>query len=136
MLLLYIACSSSEPISVFPSEILWGEINFAEPMPDDGYMPFELSIKNETEQDVTVLIVDFDWNHLCIQGYSENPEIELPTLSAGDSFILRPSVCKYLPENGERDTNISGNINIGERNSFMLTVPWSFTPVLQFQDSG
>ena len=103
------------------------------------YAPFELVIKNETEQDAAVSVIDLDWEHLCIQGYSESSDLQLPTLAAGESFILRPAVCRYLPENGERDNDVLGKINIStasKKEPFVVAVPWSFIPVLQFQDSG
>ena len=139
MIFLYLSCSSDELISVSPSEITWNEINFADPVPEGGYDPFEMIITNTADHDVDISIVNFDWSHLCIQGYSESSEMKLPTLAAGDAFVLRPSVCKYLPENGERDTNVTGNINLNGtsgRHSVSVAVPWQFTPVLQFQDSG
>ena len=139
MILFYLACSSNELISVSPPDLAWNDINFADPIPENGYAPLELIITNKMDNDVEVSISNFDWEHLCLQGYSESSELELPTLTVGDSFILRPSVCKYLPENGERDTEVSGSININAtsgKNSLTVNVPWVFTPVLDFQDSG
>ncbi|MBM73917.1 MAG: hypothetical protein CMK59_00845 [Proteobacteria bacterium] len=140
MIWLSLACSSSNDlISVSPSEITWGEINFAEAKPEEGYNPTMLSILNESTQDVSLSVINFDWEHLCLQGYSQSSLIELPTLSENSSFVLQPSVCNYLPENGERDTEVSGSIELSvnaKRQSFILEIPWQFVPVLDFQDSG
>ena len=59
MIWLFLACSSDndELISVSPSEIIWGDINFAEPKPEEGYNSIMLSILNESTQDVSISVV-------------------------------------------------------------------------------
>ena len=140
MLLFLFACSSDPLISLSPTSVSWGEINFADAIPADGYAPTQVVVDNESDEELSLSLANFDWDYLCLVGFSDTGEtLELATLSGQTSFVVQLSVCNYNPDQGERDTEVSGQILLKaeqEKQTTELTLPWSFTPVLRFGDTG
>jgi hypothetical protein len=133
--LLLIACTPPE-VTPFPSSLDFGEVDFQETMPDDGYHAMELEITNTGDKDVSLEVIAFDFEHLCLQGYTTVPAT-LSSLSQNSKFTLLISVCDYIVEAGERDNLLSGNIEIDYGADTSLQIPWSFTPVLNIAgDTG
>ena len=131
--LLLIACGSVE-ITAFPSTLDFGDVDFHQPQPDGGYTPIELALTNTGDKDIELAVTTFDFEHLCLEGFTSVPAT-LNSLSSGTTFTLLVSVCDYIEEAGERDDLITGNIDINyEKES--LSVPWSFTPRLNITDTG
>ena len=140
MFLFLFACSSDPLISLNPDSVSWGEINFAEATPSDGYAPTQVVVFNESEEEIALSLTSFDWDHLCLVGFSNSGEtLELATLTGQTSFVVQLSVCNYNPDQGERDTEVSGQFLLQaeqEKKTTELALPWSFTPVLRFGDTG
>ena len=136
--LLFFACTGSLEITPFPSKLDFGEINFHETMPSDGYSAMEVDLTNTGEKEASLEVLAFDFEHLCLQGYTNAPA-SLSTLSPDSKFTLLVSVCDYIEEAGERDDLLSGSIEIDYGGDSLLSIPWSFTPILDIggiEDSG
>ena len=146
---LLIGCAAPSELSALPSSIQWGNIDFAQPMPEEGYSAETISLKNTGEEDIDEIIIedlqnDFqvsgeagvcppneDCNHLCLQGFDATPASLLQgSLPPGETFNAVISVCNYIEQAGERDDNITGNIEISFSGSDKpIYIDWSFTPV-------
>ena len=132
---LFIACTVPE-VTPFPSKLEFGEVDFQQSMPEEGYQATELEITNTGEKEVTLEVISFDFEHLCLEGYTSVPAT-LSSLSASSKFTLLVSVCDYIEEAGERDDLLTGNIVIDYGGEESLQIPWSFTPVLNIaSDTG
>ena len=134
--LLLLACQNNLDLTAFPSNLTFGDVDFYQPMPDGGYSPLELSLTNTGEKEVDLEILTFDFERLCLEGYTSVP-VPLNSLSPSSNFILLVSVCGYIEEAGERDDLLEGSIDIDYGGDELLSVPWSFTPVLNISnDTG
>ena len=134
--LLLFACQNNLDLTAFPSKLDFGEVDFHQSMPDGGFSPLELSLTNTGERDVDLTVVTFDFEHLCLEGYTSVPN-SLGSLSPASNFILMVSVCDYIEEAGERDDLLEGFIDIDYGADSPLSVQWSFTPVLNISsDTG
>ena len=124
------ACASGEPdsLSVAPASLDWGEVDFQEEMPTEGYDETTVSITNEAEEEVTVEVVELDLDHLCSPGIPSTP-FEIGTLSEGQSLSFFVAVCEYSPEAGERDSEQTGTMVFRSSAGGQAEVGWSFTPV-------
>lgn len=146
-----IGCGSDTELKPFPSTISWGEIDFGEAMPDSGYSPQTIDLNNTGEKeisDISIDKLDLNINHdcpgsqtckrLCLQGFDDSPAA-LGALAPDESYGFVISVCDYIEETGERDEEITGQIEISHSGSNSpVTINWSFTPVFQIaqQDTG
>lgn len=126
---LLFACGSSGELSVFPSNLNFGEVDFQSEMPEEGYGALTVSLKNIGTEDIEITVDHIDFDHLCLQGFDVAP-IELGRLTPEQSYTLKIGVCDYSREDGERDSLISDYIAIEHdgRNS-PAQIQWSFTPV-------
>ena len=132
---LLIACTTPE-VTPFPSKLEFGEVDFQQPMPDEGYHAAELEITNTGDKEVSLEVIGFDFEHLCLEGYTSVPAT-LSSLSESSKFTLLVSVCDYIEEAGERDDLLTGDIVIDYGGEETLQIPWSFTPVLNIaSDTG
>ena len=151
LLISLIGCASDIELKAFPSSISWGEIDFGEALPEAGYAPQTIDLNNTSEQeisDISISKLDLNINHdcpgnqtckrLCLQGF-DGTSADLGSLAADTSYSFVVSVCDYIEETGERDEEITGQIEILHSGSNSpLTVNWSFTPVFQIEqhDTG
>ena len=126
--LFLLACNGGE-LKAFPSSLSWGEVDFRQSMPEDGYNPQALDINNTGKGPVDLELKYYDDEHLCLQGFSSYPE-SLGTLEEGESYNLVVGVCNYIEEEGERGQEITGEIEISHSgNNSPTLISWSFTPV-------
>ena len=125
----FIACNSGE-LTAFPSTLDWGDIDFREVPPEGGFAQQDISLTNTGTQNIDISLSVFNDVYLCLTGLDGKPQ-ELGTLEPEQSYSLRVGVCDYIEENGERDTLISGQIEITHsgKNS-PVSIDWSFTPVI------
>jgi hypothetical protein len=130
------ACASSGLVTAFPTSLDFGTVDFIDDVPDGGFAPTELTVRNGGESDLAILLTDIDFERLCVAGFAASP-IDIGTLSPGSSYVLTVGVCGYDREGGERDTLVSGSFNIDAEGAETVAVPWSFTPTLGLgEDSG
>lgn len=133
VLLAMIGCQDST-LTALPAEIVWGDVDFSLSAPSDGYDPQSVIVRNTGEKTVKAEIQGFDFELLCLSGFTELP-VELGELEPDNEFILTIGVCNYNEEGG-RDIMVEGNIEVGYDNE-TLDIPWSFTPVFNIgNDSG
>lgn len=123
-------CKAGDPtsLSVTPTEMAWGEIDFQQDMPAEGYDEQAIMLTNEASEEVVVEVLDLDLDHLCSPGIPETP-LEVGTLGPGETLGFFVSVCDYSREEGERDTEQRGTMAFGSSAGGRAEVPWSFTPV-------
>ena len=132
-LLALIGCKEST-LTALPAELVWVEIDFSQPASSDGYDPQNIIIRNTGEKTVSAEIQAFDFELLCLSGFTELP-VDLGELDIDNEFVLTVGVCNYNEEGG-RDVMVEGRIELGYGNE-TLEIPWSFTPVFNIgNDSG
>jgi hypothetical protein len=122
------ACNSGE-LTAFPSNISWGDIDFRNNPPEEGFDAQNIALTNTGTQNIDIELGLFDNIHLCLTGLDGTPQ-SLGTLEPDQTYNLLVGVCDYIEEEGERDTEISGTIEIvhtGVESPEVIT--WSFTPV-------
>lgn len=126
---LIIACSSPE-ITPFPSTIDFGEVNFRETLPPEGYQVQDLQLKNTGTISAHLSLSTADDQRLCFDGIETIPS-QLSVLEPEATYTLRVGVCDYIEENGERDSELSGLLSFEVDGAPGPEVPWSFIPVLE-----
>jgi hypothetical protein len=122
-------CGGKEgALVVSPAELAWGEVDFQREMPEGGHDPLELTITNDSESEVELKLAAFDFDRLCLPGFTAAPAT-ITSLDAGGSYLLRVGVCGYSAEAGERDTEVRGELVFTADGAVDGVAPWSFTPV-------
>ncbi|MBW2255221.1 MAG: hypothetical protein JRI25_11555 [Deltaproteobacteria bacterium] len=126
--LLLLGCSGDR-LYVAPTVMEWGEVDFQQEQPPEGYSAQTLLIRNERAGSVEVLIEDFD-DRLVLDApnLTSGDPPRLPPLRSGASHVLTVGVGGYEP--GERDTLVSGEFTvITENRRHAAGVRWSFIPI-------
>ena len=126
---LLFACGPTGELSVFPSRLDFGEVNFQDEKPEEGYGALTVALKNVGETDLELSVSNVDFEHLCMQGFDTAP-IDLGRLTPNQTYTIKVGVCDYSRESGERDNLISDVIRVehtGQNSPF--EIQWSFTPV-------
>lgn len=132
-LLTLFACKDST-LTALPAEVHWGDIDFSQSVPTEGFDPQNIIVRNTGEKAVAAEILSFDFDSLCLSGFTE-PPIDLGELEPENEFILTLGVCGYNEEGG-RDVLVEGSIDISYGKE-TLNIPWSFTPVFNISnDTG
>ena len=140
MLSFFAGCSSSGTLEVDPTELDWGVVDFHnEDCMDcscsNGCGAKEVFLTNTGEAPLSVWMPQgFDNAHLCIDGYSSQPQLPLGELQPDEFYLLRISVCGY--ESGELNTPeetparpVIGQLHFttdGEPST--AEIPYSFVP--------
>ncbi len=123
-------CKDGDPasLSVTPADIAWGEVDFQQDMPTEGYDERSINLTNGADEDVTVEVVELDLDHLCSPGIPDTP-FEIGTLTPGQTLSFFVSVCEYSREDGERDSEQTGTVAFSSSTGGRAETTWSFTPV-------
>ena len=133
--------ASSGILEIDPESLDWGEVDFhTEECMDclcaDGCGSTQILLTNTGEQSLTVTMPKgFDDEHLCIDGYTSQPNLNIGTLEPEEFFILDVAVCNYQP--GELNLPdesparpVSGSLTFStDGPSGTSTLPFSFTPI-------
>ena len=138
MLVLLLGCTKTE-FEYSPQVIDWGEINFYDDMPENGYEEQNILFRNNGEKQISLNVSGFDKEYFCVVRETENDFINIEELNPNQIFEISVSVCNYIEESGERDTEISGTFQIfdSNKNKDVGSIDWSFTPIIQILgDSG
>jgi hypothetical protein len=116
-------------INVTLTNIEWGDIDFIETTPPEGYMAVALVVTNTQRPSITVEITDFDYEHLILGAVFDdgvNPSFTLSTL---EQAVITVGVGDYA--DGERDTLIEGSFKLtSEQLVEASIIQWSFKPIL------
>ena len=113
ILAVLVGCGPSGELTASTNKLTWERVNFAgfpSDLPDEGYEAQALTLTNTGKARLDLVINDFDFDHLCIQGYDANP-VELPPLNTEQLLTVVIGVCGYDVEGGERDTLVRGSID-------------------------
>lgn len=135
--LLAAACARDEAVLVVdPPSIDWGEVDFQQPMPMEGYDQRAVDLINDGAKDLTVRIPGFDRLHLCLEGFEDQEGvIELPALSPGSRYVLLLAVCGYDMEAGELETSFQGRVQlVNDGADPVEMLEYSFIPVRNLGD--
>ena len=127
-LLLLSACSSGQ-LSVSPTNIAWGDVDFQQTLPTEGYDPQTITVVNEGSRDLDITVVGFDTDRLLLGALlvQEQPPV-LGTLQPDQTVLLTASVVDYL--DGERDTEVTGAFSLdADGLGEPVEITWSFTPI-------
>ena len=125
---IFLACNGGE-LKAFPSSITWGEVDFRPAMPEEGYAPQSIDLNNTGTGSVEISLQYFDSDHLCMQGFESSPAA-LGALEEEQTYTLVVSVCNYIEEEGERDQELTGQLETSHSGKDSpLQIDWSFTPV-------
>ena len=138
MLVLLLGCTKID-FEYSPQVIDWGEINFYDDMPENGYEEQNIVFRNIGEKLISLNVSGFNKEYFCVVGETEDDFINITELESNQIFEISVSVCNYIEENGERDTEISGTFQIFDqnKNQDIGSIEWSFTPIIQILgDSG
>jgi hypothetical protein len=99
-------------------------------MPDEGYDARDISLTNTGTQNIELSLEAYDDIYLCLEGLDSGTQ-NLGILEPEQNYSLLVGVCGYQPDQGERDTEITGTLTITHNgNNDSIQIPWSFTPVL------
>lgn len=127
-LLLLTACGSRE-LFVLPTVLDFGEVNFGEERPPEGYAAVDLAVSNTGARPLTVRIDGLTTDHLLLTApiFASTDPPTLPELDEGETATLRVGVWNY--ELGELTTEVSGTFTLRADGIDPQPIPWSFTPV-------
>ena len=139
MLVLLLGCTKTE-ITYTPNVIEWGEINFYEDMPENGYGEQNIVFQNMGKKQISLLVSGFNSEYFCITK-EEKDYIYIDDLYPNQIFEVSVSVCDYMEEYGQRDEYVEGQFEIFDETKDSKKkigeIDWSFTPVIHIlEDSG
>ena len=139
MLVLLLGCTKTE-ITYTPDIIEWGEINFYDDMPENGYDEQNIVFQNIGKKQISLLVSGFNSEYFCIKN-ADTDFIEIDDLYTNQIFEVSVSVCDYMEENGQRDEYVEGQFEIFDETKDSKKkigeINWSFTPVIHIlEDSG
>ncbi|TVQ91319.1 MAG: hypothetical protein EA397_09665 [Deltaproteobacteria bacterium] len=124
--LLLVGCGSGE-LAVSPAALDFGEVDFHQERPDEGYDALEVVLRNDGSRPLDLSIRSFDSERLQLGARFEE-EPSLPRLEPGSQQVITVGVWAYRP--GEWDQLVEGSFRIhGDQLRDPVAVPWSFTPV-------
>ncbi len=126
-------CGGAPLIDFDPGALDWGEVDFGEDVPADGFAPTEVTITNRGESTVELTLTDFPFDTLCLKGFTDVPA-PLPTLEPEEQALLTVAVCAYDAEGG-RGVERGGDILI-DADGEIESLSWSFTPVVDQVEGG
>ena len=129
-LCLLAACSGGDLLAS-PTSFDFGEVNFQQERPPQGYEARDLVLTNNTGRSLDIAFTGVDDDHLFIAApvfVTSNPPT-LPSLDPEDTVVVTVAAWDY--ELGELTTEVSGTFRIEANGVDPIVVPWSFTPVRQ-----
>lgn len=110
--LLFLGCSGGLDLDMTPESLDLGTIDFAVEMPEEGYNPLPVTVRNLGKVDTVLSIVGDDPDHLCVQGFPDRvAPYDLGSLPAGASYTFEVAACGALP--GDMDTDVITGLVIG-----------------------
>lgn len=129
MILLVLACATEPDLDWFPTSIDLGTVDFAQPMPDEGYEPVTVTITNVGEDEVVLTVAGYDDDHLCLPGFpGARAPFELSRVPGGLYALLSVAACGQLA--GDIDQTITSELRLtttGEPPEIVLPVTFVST---------
>lgn len=129
---LFAACGGGEVpvvIELAPETLTFGEVDFVETMPDEGYGAQYVEIRNIGEDKLNITIPGYDGDRICLEGF-EDPDatITLPTLASQQLYALKIGICGYEP--GELTTEVSDTLRLdSDSEQGTVELVYTYTPV-------
>lgn len=124
--LVLVGCGSGE-LTVTPEVLDFGEADFHQERPDEGYNAIEVVLRNDGSRPLDLSIRSFDNERLQLGARFEE-EPFLPRIEPGEQHVITVGVWAYRP--GEWDQRVEGSFRVhGDQLRDPIEVPWSFTPI-------
>lgn len=123
------ACGPKGELTVTPTDIAWGEIDFQQELPATGYAPQNIALVNQGDDDLVVTVRAFDDERLLLGALldAEDPPTLTP-IPPLQTVVITVGVKAYLE--GERDTLVEGSFEFASDDlKEPVPVTWSFTPI-------
>jgi hypothetical protein len=136
---LLLGCGGDESgsIHLIPDTLSFGEVDFVEVMPAEGYGAQYVEIHNVGDARLNITIPGFDGDRICLEGF-EDPEktIELPELASGQLYALKVGICGY--QAGELTSEVTDSITLNtDGNPATSQIVYTYTPVTNISiDTG
>jgi len=101
-------------------------------MPTEGYQSTAVLVTNDSEESISLSLVEADFDRLCLLGITEAMvPYTWPDLAPGKSLLVQLGICAYMAEEGDRDTLIEDEVvlrSYGPEGD--VKIGWSYTPVV------
>lgn len=135
LLLLLVGCGGGEAFEVRPSSLDFGEVDFQQSVPAEGYNALELELVNNSKRGLDLSFPDFPEDRLVLSAlFSSDSPPTLAELAPGESHVVQIGVLAY--ELGERDTVVETALRVSASGE-SVRVAASYTPVRLIDgDSG
>ena len=122
-------------LTVDPTSIEWGDVDFNVATPDPGHDAREITLTNSGSGDLEVVLLDLPTDRLTLGGQLIETDPPRVALGPGDVTVLTLGVSGYEP--GETDTTVSGEISFdASRLSDPIPLTWSYVPKREAPDPG
>lgn len=134
LLLALLACTPDPELALDPSSLAYGEIDFGVEMPEEGYSPLAVNVRNLDKDDHELWVVADDVDHLCFVGFPDAAApFQLGSLPEGSTYTVEITVCDYDP--GDRDTEYLTSVSFAtETDTEPVVLSVSFTPVRTIEE--
>ena len=131
-LVLCVGCGGSDGLMVVPATLDFGEVDFQQEAPPEGYNAQTLSFENTTGRRLTVSFPGFPSDRLTLTALFSTPEPPtLAPLEPGESQAVVIGVSAY--ELGERDTVVETRVLLRTIRGDQA-VPVLYTPIRNITD--
>ena len=117
-------------LSVDPASLDWGEVDFQQDLPPNGYGEKQLTLTNTGERDLDIVLRDFPTDRFVLGtpplALADPPTLE--PLSPGQTVTLTVGVLDY--ESGELTTTVTGDFSFtADGLDSPAVATWSYTPI-------
>ena len=127
-------------VSAEPAEVHFGEVDFVNwpsDMPTEGYDSTAVRVTNDSDDTISMTLVEADFDRLCLLGITEQMlPYTWPDLAPGKSLLVQIGICAYMAEEGDRDTLIEDDVVLRSYDPpGDVKIPWSYTPIVDLGGS-
>lgn len=136
MWFLLAACTADYVVTVSPSTLNLGVVDFAVEMPEEGYTPGQVSLTNDGKGTPVLALAEVDADYVCVVGFTgRDLPIPLGELPEGSTYLLNIAACGYLP--GDRDSEVTTEVVVStDGTPATIRIPVSFTPTRTIADDS
>lgn len=114
-------------LSVDPTNIDYGSVDFNVPTPDAGHDAREITVQNTGGGELEVVILDLDAERFSLGGQFTELDPPRLVLGSGDLAVMTLGVSGYTP--GETGNTVSGSFLLASsRLRDDIEITWSYVP--------
>ena len=121
----------SNALSVEPGSLNWGEVDFEEVKPDEGYDQKSITLTNDGSKSLDISVLNFDDVRLILGAQLETPDPPvLRVIEPGSNAVITVAVWGYDIESGELTEEVTGSFYLDAKSlKDPVEVQWAFTPI-------